>query len=366
MKVRKKVLMCTHDYPPDNGGIAAFSRDLKILFLQMGYSVELFKQKNIINKTKFNYLISYINSFYSLLHNYTQNNYDFVICTRVLPFGFLNFLINPFTRTKLIIQVHGTEITGRYNKGLRKKFLNLIYNRADQVWANSRNTENRLRKFGVRENKLKLVYPFLTNDIGKHSTKPSFVEDKKIRIVSAGTLYPRKGIDIVMEALSRLMYLEWEYIILGQPPAGQVNVYPQLAQKLGIEKRIEFLGQVNREKVWDQMRDADIFVLPSREVPHDIESFGIVYIEAQYFGTPCIGTNTGGIPEAIGDGGLLIDNENVDQLEDNLKLLITDINKRNLYSKNSKKRITNSFTIDKRIIEIEKYLEITSSKNTKH
>src|SRR5690606_41883259 len=43
-----------------------------------------------------------------------------------------------------------------------------------------------------------------------------------------------------------------------------------------------------------------LFVLTSRELPNDIESFGIVYIEAQYFGLPCIGTNTGGIPEAIG------------------------------------------------------------------
>ena len=55
----------------------------------------------------------------------------------------------------------------------------------------------------------------------------------------------------------------------------------------------------------------DIFALPSRE-----EGFGIVYVEAMRHGKPCVGADSGGVPEVIDNGvcGLLVPYGNVPAL----------------------------------------------------
>ena len=77
----------------------------------------------------------------------------------------------------------------------------------------------------------------------------------------------------------------------------------------------------------------------------DIEGLGIVYIEAQYFGLPVIGTNSGGIPEAIDQGksGFVIDEGDVAGLAEKI-----------LYLKNNK-NIYNNFSIRAKAFANEKF-----------
>jgi glycosyltransferase involved in cell wall biosynthesis len=59
---------------------------------------------------------------------------------------------------------------------------------------------------------------------------------------------------------------------------------------------------------WGQRRYAELlhratcFVMPS-----SLEAFGIAYMDAGATGLPCVGTTVGGAPDAVGDGGLLVD-----------------------------------------------------------
>ena len=45
-KEKMRFLFCTHVYPPEGGGIAAFSRDIVGLLKRMGYEVRIFKDNN--------------------------------------------------------------------------------------------------------------------------------------------------------------------------------------------------------------------------------------------------------------------------------------------------------------------------------
>lgn len=83
-----------------------------------------------------------------------------------------------------------------------------------------------------------------------------------------------------------------------------------LVVSLGIEKQVVFLGQIPREAVRDEMRQADCFVLPS-----NFETFGVVLIEAMASGLPLIATRSGG-PEDIvtAENGILVDVGREDQL----------------------------------------------------
>jgi glycosyltransferase involved in cell wall biosynthesis len=244
MNAKKKVLICTHTYPPESGGIAAFARDLFHLFKKMGYDVEIYNEKGRPVRKPWDVIVKFIFLLKAFWGTAAQKKHSIILSTKILPFGFVSILCKPFIKSKIILQVHGTEITGRYNSGWRKKLLCFLYNRADQVWANSKNTVKRLTSFGVSKEKIKLVYPFLTNDISDIPRIHKNKERSGYRIFTAATLYPRKGIDLVLRALSELKELEWKYIIAGKPRNGYQRFYENLAKELGIRSRIHFLGQV--------------------------------------------------------------------------------------------------------------------------
>jgi len=66
--------------------------------------------------------------------------------------------------------------------------------------------------------------------------------------------------------------------------------------------KVKFVGRVSQDKVPYYMNAMDVMILPSRN-----EGFGAVIIEAQGCGIPVVGSSNGGIPEAIGDGGIVVE-----------------------------------------------------------
>ena len=63
-----------------------------------------------------------------------------------------------------------------------------------------------------------------------------------------------------------------------------------------------FTGWVSPELVPSWMNCMDCLVLPSRN-----EGWGNVVLEAQACGVPVVGSDAGGIPEAVGEGGLIVE-----------------------------------------------------------
>lgn len=95
----------------------------------------------------------------------------------------------------------------------------------------------------------------------------------------------------------------------------------KLAKNLGITTQVEFLGLLNREQVINEMLIANCFVLSSQ-----VETFGVVLIEAIAMGLPVIATRCGG-PEDIvtTTNGILVDLNNVPQLADAMNFIMTNM-----------------------------------------
>ena len=121
-----------------------------------------------------------------------------------------------------------------------------------------------------------------------------------IRILFVGFLRPEKGIEYLLEAVSQLHEdLPWELEIVGP------REFPDYCKRLegiaaarGIRERIRWSGYVpNGEPLFDRMRAADLFVLPtlSEGTPH-------VLVEARANGLPCISTTVGGVPTTVTEG----------------------------------------------------------------
>ena len=93
----------------------------------------------------------------------------------------------------------------------------------------------------------------------------------------------------------------------------------QLCRKLGISKKVKFLGKL--KLIENILSIADIFLLPS-----ETESFGLVALEAMASKTAVISTNTGGLPEVNIDGktGFLSNVGDVSKMSKDISSLLSD------------------------------------------
>ena len=86
-----------------------------------------------------------------------------------------------------------------------------------------------------------------------------------------------------------------------------------LASRLGVSDRVHFAGFVSDLALASYYAACDIFALLTffDADAASVEGFGIVYIEAGYFGKPVLATRVGGVTDAVEDGvnGILVDPE---------------------------------------------------------
>jgi UDP-glucose:(heptosyl)LPS alpha-1,3-glucosyltransferase len=121
-----------------------------------------------------------------------------------------------------------------------------------------------------------------------------------IVVLFVGTNYERKGLDTLLQAISRLRYKEkYRLLVVGK---GNVPRYQRLAQRLGLQEVTIFCGF--QEQMPSFYGAADIFVLPSYYDP-----FGNVCLEAMACGLPVITTRETGVSELISHGksGFIMD-----------------------------------------------------------
>jgi glycosyltransferase involved in cell wall biosynthesis len=124
-------------------------------------------------------------------------------------------------------------------------------------------------------------------------------------VLSVGAIKPRKGYHVSLRAFAALQrrFPHSRYIIAG---GGIGSDYYReliaLIEREGI-RNVEF----SRTQTWEQLdplyRDASMLVMASQEEGDHFEGFVFVFLEAGAYGLPVIGTRTGGIPDAIADGG---------------------------------------------------------------
>ncbi len=145
-------------------------------------------------------------------------------------------------------------------------------------------------------------------------------------LLTVGRLVPRKGIDTVLRALPQVAasVLAVQYVVAGT--GRDRSRLERLAVRRGVSDRVHFVGHVSDDALATYYSAADLFVMPARNAPPDVEGFGLVFLEANACGTPVIGARTGGIPNAVEDGetGLLVPPNAPDDLAEATLHVLTD------------------------------------------
>jgi colanic acid/amylovoran biosynthesis glycosyltransferase len=140
---------------------------------------------------------------------------------------------------------------------------------------------------------------------------------KPVRLLTVGRLVPKKGVDILLQALAILKPHHFVQLwIAGDGP--QRPELERLADELDLRDIVTFLGWVEHSQITELMAQADLFVLASRIdlATGETEGSPTVLLEAQAMGLPVISTFHGDIPFIVqhGETGILVPEGNVEAL----------------------------------------------------
>jgi len=137
-----------------------------------------------------------------------------------------------------------------------------------------------------------------------------------------GRLVAEKGLDTLVAALAA--WSERANVQLRFVGAGpQCESLQAQAQASGLAERVKFLPPMPAAAVARFMNSLSVFVLPSRTTRNWKEQFGRVLTEAMACQVPVIGSDSGAIPEVIGDAGLIFPEGNAAGLAECLHRLYT-------------------------------------------
>ncbi|UVI39562.1 glycosyltransferase family 4 protein [Qipengyuania spongiae] len=222
------------------------------------------------------------------VHFVTHRIYHFLLLRRL--FGY-----------KLVLTAHGSDLLRSWPD--EKPFLSRFLREADAVSTVSQDLAEAAHELsGIPRDEIAVVPNGIDIDYFAPSKAPSRdPDDQAIRLVCVGRLHPVKGQDILLEALADLTGRGYSLrlVLIGDGELrGELE---KVSRKLGLGDRVSFRGDLEPDKVRCQLREADIFVLPSRS-----EGLPLALIEAMSCGLPCVATNVGGVPAALGSAGLIV------------------------------------------------------------
>ena len=121
-------------------------------------------------------------------------------------------------------------------------------------------------------------------------------------VAYAGHLYPWKGVDVLLEALTRAPLVRAR-IVGGHPAEGDLGRLKALAQRLGIESRVEFVGFVHRTAVPGLLEQADVLVLPHTATPvSERYASPLKLFEYMAAGKPIVASDLSAVREILRDG----------------------------------------------------------------
>ena len=202
---------------------------------------------------------------------------------------------------------------------------------SDRVIAVSEDIKKALiNDFKTREPKIETIYEGVDKDrFSKFLvlSKRNHLDDlNKPYILFVSTLFDHKNPDKLIKAFSKIKLenkLQHDLVLVGKDPGRKIAKLSILAEKSRVKENVKFVGPVLFEKIGNYYKEADLFVYPS-----SAESFGLPVLEAMACGTPVVASNKASVPEVVGNAGILVDPDNIDELATAMLRVLLDINLR--------------------------------------
>nr|WP_081597021.1 glycosyltransferase family 4 protein [Haloferax sp. BAB-2207] len=268
-----------------------------------------------------------------LRKHFKETDYD-VIHFHV-PFA-ANILIHicPKIRKKIVYTAHVGEEDTRF--GLAK---NNFVSRILSLFSPDLHLMKRITASSVLNERLKEKIPpsdvrVIPNgvDVSEYNPENTELVDLKSEfniqtpfVLFVGTITPRKGPDILLDAIRSLEQADniddFSFVFAGNQEIDIEFATNLIERSTELDTEIHFPGFVSLQELKALFASADVFVLPSHE-----EGWGMVITEAMASETPIVATDVSGIPHQVNheENGYLIERGDSSQLSDSIRILIED------------------------------------------
>jgi len=218
------------------------------------------------------------------------------------------------------------------------------------IIADSDSTRKDLMKYAnIAEERIKVIYLGYSKD-KYYPDLDAKVLDKygisKPYILYVGALDPRKGIDVLIDAIPLIKDNPYVSFVLAGGEMKDYNVR-KLLRDNGVADKCILTGYVSDREKRVLMSMADAFVFPSK-----YEGFGLPVLEAMACGVPVITSYNSSLPEVGGDDAIYFETGNKEELASKIDMLIYDENMKKEYKRRGLARCK-EFSWDKAAAETE-------------
>lgn len=160
-----------------------------------------------------------------------------------------------------------------------------------------------------------------------HGVNPVFSPGEKSPdavpyLLVVADIYIQKNLHTLIEALATICRQKPDIRLKIAGRRLDESYYERLVRtiaRLGLEKSIDFLGQCSEDELVSLYHDCSLFVLPST-----VETFGNPLVEAMASGIPVATSNTAAMPEIVGEGAILFDPLDGQDMADKILQLLDD------------------------------------------
>jgi phosphatidyl-myo-inositol dimannoside synthase len=239
-----------------------------------------------------------------------RGHYDFVIIGHVnlLSLVAVNLAFRPHGKPRVVLIGHGIDVWTGMDTWSRRRGVR----RVDLILAVSRYTAEMIRqqipdlapeRFFIFPNALSETWTERFAMVGLTGARRLIPLGKRF-LLSVTRLDPSeryKGIVSVIETVAMLEDTSVHYVVAGR---GEDRVFlEKIAARLGVIDRVHFTGAVSDAELVALYRECSAFVLPSGK-----EGFGIVFLEAMFFGAPVVAAAARGAVDVVHheENGLLV------------------------------------------------------------
>ncbi len=242
------------------------------------------------------------------------------------------------------------DLLGSFKRNaIYKPYIKRVQHKSKNIVAISKSVKkSAIKRFGLKETEVTVVYNGVEcEEFAKYKSEK---KKEKLELVFVGRLFKQKGVDILVEAISKLPRdIPVNLVVVGRGP--DQEKLEKYADELGISDVVHFLGL--RMDVPQLLSKAHFFIHPAIWE----EGFGITLIEAMAEGIPCVAFQKGAIPEIIDDGqnGLIVKEVSSDALSNAIEQCykIVKDDKHKSMSENAYKKSL-KFDIENMVKQLEK------------
>lgn len=195
--------------------------------------------------------------------------------------------------------------------------------KATHILAISESTKNDIiKEYKIPREKITVTYPGIKKAPNTKHQTPNIKKKYGIKgeyILFLGTLKPSKNIEGLLEAFAKLKKDQVLNLVIAGKKGWMYEKIFEKVKKLNLEDRVIFTDFVPEDDLPALMAGAKVFVIPSFW-----EGFGIPVLEAMAVGTPVVVSNVASLPEVVGDAGVLVDPDDIEDIARGIKKVLED------------------------------------------